>query len=99
MMILLEDNQSEGNMDVTVTLPQEIGVQVQEAALRQGRNVEAFVIKAIELALEKSSLDEILAPVRQQFTASGMTQEELTALVKEERRALWREKHAEQAAE
>jgi len=84
-------------MDVTVTLPNEIGVKVREAAFRQGWDVETYVISAVELALRKSSLDEILAPVRQQFTDSGMTEEELTALVKEERRALWREKHGEQS--
>jgi hypothetical protein len=33
--------------------------------------------------------------VREQFAASGMTEEELTALVKAERRAMWREKQDE----
>jgi hypothetical protein len=82
-------------MDITITLPSELGIKAQEAAARQGWNLEEYVITAVELALEKLSLDEILAPVRRQFAESGMTEEELTALVKEERRTMWIEKHGE----
>ena len=84
-------------MSMTITLPAELETKVQEAAAQQGWGAERFVIAAVELALKKPSLDEILAPVRAQFAASGMTEEELTALVKEERRAMWREKHGEPA--
>ncbi|MCI0388789.1 MAG: hypothetical protein MOB07_08500 [Acidobacteria bacterium] len=82
-------------MDITITLPAELGMKAKEAAARQGWNLEEYVITAVELALEKLSLDEILAPVRRQFAESGMTEEELTALVKEERHAMWLEKHGE----
>jgi hypothetical protein len=41
---------------------------------------------------EAPSLDEILAQVREQFAASGMTEEELDALVEKERQAIWDEK-------
>jgi len=57
--------------------------------------LEEYVNSAVKLALEKLSLEEILAPVRRQFAESGMTEEDLTALVKEERRAMWIEKHDE----
>jgi hypothetical protein len=75
-------------MSVTVSLPVELGVRAQEAAARQGWKLEEYVITAVELALERLSLDEILAPVRRQFAETGMTEEELTDLVKEERRAM-----------
>ena len=54
-------------MDITITLPAELGMRAKEAAARQGSNLEEYVITAVELALEKMSLDEILAPVRRQF--------------------------------
>jgi hypothetical protein len=82
-------------MDITITLPADLGMRAKEAAARQGWDLEEYVITAVELALEKLSLDEILTPVRRQFVESGMTEEELTALVKEERRAMWIEKHGE----
>ena len=80
-------------MSLTVTLSNELETKVQQAAARQGWNPEAYVISAVELALRKPSLDELLAPIRKQFAESGITEDELTALVKEERRAMWREKH------
>ena len=79
-------------MSLMITLPNELEIKVQQAAARQGWNVEDYVIGAVEVALKKPSLDELLAPVRRQFAESGMTEEELTALVKEERRAMWHEK-------
>jgi hypothetical protein len=82
-------------MDLTITLPSDIGVRVKEAAARQGLNAEEYVITALELALQKSTLDEILAPVRRQFAESELTEEELTALVKEERRAMLGERNGE----
>jgi hypothetical protein len=39
-------------------------------------------------------LDEILAPMREDFAKSGMTEDELDALVKTERRKIREEKQA-----
>lgn len=80
-------------MSLTISLPRDLEARVQEAAARQGEDAEAYVIHAVERALRKRSLDEVLAPVRAQFAVRGMTEEELTALVKGERRAMWREKN------
>jgi predicted transcriptional regulator len=82
-------------MSLTITLSADLEAKIQEAAARQGQDAEAYVIDAVQRALRKRSLDEILAPVREQFAASGLTEEELTALVKAEHRALWREKYGE----
>ena len=46
-----------------------------------------------------SSLDELLAPVRVQFAASGMSEDELDALIDEERRAIREEKQRTNAAD
>lgn len=81
------------NMSLTIKLPAELEARVQEAATQHGQDAAEYVIDVVERALRKPSLDDVLAPVREQFAAGGMTEEELTALVKEERRAMWREKH------
>jgi hypothetical protein len=39
------------------------------------------------------SLDVILAPVRRSFEKSGMTDEDLAALVEEVQEDIWREQH------
>ncbi len=45
-----------------------------------------------------SSLDEILTPVREQFAATGMSEDELDALIDEERRTIRAEKQRMNAA-
>src|SRR2546423_8854633 len=40
------------------------------------------------------TLEEILAPVREEFERSGMTDEELAGLVEEIREEIWQEKQA-----
>jgi len=38
-------------MDITITLPAELGMRAQEAAARQGWNLEEDVITAVETEL------------------------------------------------
>lgn len=45
----------------------------------------------------RPALEEILAPVRQDFAASGTTEDELDVLVETERHAIWEEKHVEES--
>lgn len=84
-------------MELTITLPAELETQVQAAAARNGRAVEDYVIDAVKTAILKPSLDELLAPVRAQFAASGITEEEFDQLIEEERQAMWEEKHGKTA--
>ena len=42
--------------------------------------------------LASRALAEILAPVREGFVKTGMTEDEFDALIEEERQALWEEK-------
>lgn len=84
-------------MELTITLPNEFGSQVQAAAARNGRAVEDYVIDAVKMVMLKPSLDELLAPVRAQFAASGMTEEEFDQFIEEERQAIWEEKHGKKA--
>jgi hypothetical protein len=51
--------------------------------------------QSIERDDEAERLDTILAPVRRYFEASGMTDEDLAALVEEVREDIWRERHME----
>ncbi|MEO6725719.1 MAG: hypothetical protein ABIU20_02710 [Blastocatellia bacterium] len=75
-------------MELTITLPAELEPQVKAAAARNGRAVEDYVIDDVKSVMLKPSLDELLAPVRAQFAASGMTEEEFDQLIEEERQAI-----------
>ncbi|NOT62372.1 MAG: hypothetical protein HOP19_19365 [Acidobacteria bacterium] len=80
-------------MELTITLPAEFGLQLRTAAARAGRAIEDYVVDAVKIALLTPSLDELLAPVRAEFAASGMTEDEYDQLIEAERQAIWDEKH------
>ena len=79
-------------MEFVISLPDEVGRQLLARARKEGLGVADFVAKVARREAKRPTIDEILAPVREQFVASGMTEEELTQLVKEERRALRQER-------
>ena len=58
-----------------------------------GQEVIPYIHQLIDRDIQAESLDAILAPVRRDFEESGMTDEDLAALVEEVREDIWREKH------
>ncbi len=66
---------------------------LEAVARQEGKNTDDLLRHWLQVELlSRKSFREILAPVRASFKASGMTAEELDALVKEEREAIWQEK-------
>jgi ribosomal protein L12E/L44/L45/RPP1/RPP2 len=56
--------------------------QVEEMALRKkaqaaGVDVSAYALQVLRSAANRPSLEEILAPVREQFSQDGMTDEQI----------------------
>ncbi len=84
-------------MDVTITIPPEILPKVQHKANLRGRDVSDYIQELVEKDASTPSLDEILAPIREQFAASGITEEELDQLFEEERQAVWEERHGKKS--
>lgn len=82
-------------MTLTIQVPQNIGAILEEKARNQGKDVSAYVENLIEKDVDhRKTLDEILAPVRKNFAESGMSEEDLDALIETERQAMWEEKNA-----
>jgi len=66
---------------------------LEEIARQEGKDTDDLLRHWLQVEiLSRKPFREILAPVRASFKASGMTADELDALVKEEREALWQEK-------
>jgi len=81
-------------MTLTIQVPKNIGVVLEEKARNQGKDVAAYVENLIEKDIDcRKTLDEILAPVRKDFAESGMTEDELDELIESERQAMWEEKN------
>ncbi|MGH9803162.1 MAG: hypothetical protein ACRD82_22585 [Blastocatellia bacterium] len=66
---------------------------LEEVARQEGKGTSDLLRYWLQVELlARKPFREILAPVRASFKASGMTADELDALVKEEREAIWQEK-------
>ena len=93
-------------MTLTLTLSPETERKLAACAARVGKTAAELAQQLIEEALGSSgvpetaqvglTLDEILAPVRQEFERSGMTDDDLAALCEELRQKVWQEKQTRQ---
>lgn len=82
-------------MTLTIQVPRNIGLKLEERAKVQGKEAVEYVEDLIEKDLERrQTLDEILAPVRKNFADSKMTEEDLDALIESERQTMWEERNA-----
>lgn len=82
-------------MTLTLELKPEIEVKLKNRAVALGFEVDHYVENLIEKELDKpKTLDEIFAPVRQEFKAQGMTEDELDDLIYQVRREVYAEKKA-----
>ena len=81
-------------MSITIRLSPNEEKRLAERAALSGRDLPGYIQLLIERDLHVApTLDEVLAPVRQQFEDGGMTDDELGALVEEAREEVWQEKH------
>lgn len=80
-------------MEITISVSEEVGGVLTRKAAARGRDLKAFIEEIIETQAMRPSLEEILAPVRRDFAESGMTEDELDALIESERQAMWDERH------
>jgi hypothetical protein len=82
-------------MTITIDLSVEQQKRFAAKAAQASHELSAYVHQLIDRDLEAESLDAILAPVRRNFEQSGITDEELSALVEEVREDIWRETHGQ----
>jgi hypothetical protein len=89
-------------MTLMIHLSPETESRLKELAAQRGKDVPAFVHEVLErLAGEANgarprparTLDEVLAPVREEFERSAMSEEELTDFLTGLRDEVRREKH------
>jgi hypothetical protein len=75
-------------------LPPELLSELDERAKDRGLDREAYVLRLIERNLQDAgaTFDEILAPIREEVKATGMTEQEIEAFVDEEVAAARRER-------
>lgn len=79
-------------MTLTIHLPPETEARLRSRAAASGRDVSAYIQHLIAKDVQAEPLEKLLAPLRQQFAESGMTDDELGTLVEEAREEVWQEK-------
>lgn len=80
-------------MNITIEIAPDKEEMLAERAKSSGHpNVAEYVKGLINKDLTAPSLDELLRPVREEFEASGMTDEELDSLIEVTREEVWQDK-------
>jgi hypothetical protein len=85
-------------MELTITVSDEAKVALEQRARERGcRDVTTYVERLITTdLLAAKSFDEILAPIRKTFQASGMSEDEGEALFADARAEVYQERKAEE---
>jgi hypothetical protein len=84
-------------MTLHISISKELEDKLRAPAAATGQPVEQVVVRLVEECVDRPSLEEMLAPVRDEFEASGMSEDELTDLLeraKHEMRAARRARRA-----
>ena len=68
-------------MRLSISISEQAEAKIRERAATEGQSPEAVASRLVEEGLQRRSLDEILAPVRAEFEATGMTDEALGELL------------------
>jgi hypothetical protein len=84
-------------MTVDLELKPEVEAALRKKAKAGGFEVKVYLEKLVEKDVERpKTLDEILAPFRREVEESGISDEELDALVEEAREEIYQENLAKQ---
>ena len=85
----------ESALSVLVPLSSELARTIDSLAERRGQDRAQFIVSFLQEQLNgpACSFEQLVAPIAEDFRRSGMTEEELDALVEQERQAIWDEKH------
>lgn len=80
-----------------VDIPEDLLRRLDKKVRERGGDRSSYIREVLEKDLREeapsatTSFDEIAAPIRQDFQASGMTEEELDTLIEEAREEVWQE--------
>ena len=83
---------------LNLTLPTDVERKLAERAAAAGQSPEALASRIIAEAVTAPPLDETLAAVRRRFAESGMTEEQLSDLLEDEKHAMRQERRNRRAS-
>ena len=84
-------------MTLSLTVPPQVEAKLRERAAANGEPLDVYASRLLVDAVTAPTIDEILAPVREDFAKTGMSEEEIMELGHRELQALRAEKRAKSA--
>jgi hypothetical protein len=87
---------TEPALSVLVPLPSALARAIDTLAEQRGQDRAQFIVSFLQEQLHRPapSFEDMIAPIADDFRRSRMTEEDLDALVEQERQAMWDEKHS-----
>ena len=79
-------------MTLQIDLEPEVVARLRREASARGEDISAYAARILREALTPETIRAALAPVREAFERSGMTEDELSALLEREKHAMRAEK-------
>jgi hypothetical protein len=85
-------------MELTITVSDDAKLALEQRARERGyADAKQYVERLVQTdLLAAKAFDEILAPIRQTFQASGMSEDELETLFEEAREEVYQERKAKE---
>lgn len=83
------------NEQMTIDLSVEVKTALQRKAEATGKDVSVFVQDIITKQALRLNLDEVLAPVRQEFEENGMSEDNLDSFMNSIQEKAYQNKHGE----
>jgi hypothetical protein len=85
-------------MVLSIPITAETEAQLKAKAASAGMDVQTYAARTLERIAARPPLDELLAPLRAEFDASGTTEEQLTDLLETAKHEMRAERRARQAS-
>ncbi len=79
-------------VEITISVTKEVEKALAQKAAAEGQDLKVFIENMVKTQALRPSLEELLAPVRQDFAESRISEDEIDALIESERLAGWKEK-------
>lgn len=82
-------------MTLTIELPADLEESLRQQAAKNGLDVNAFVLRAVQEKIAKArTFEEACAPFAQAVTAAGISDEEFDRFFEEARSEVWQERQS-----
>jgi hypothetical protein len=79
-------------MDMTISIPDDLVPKLEERAAGSGKNVADYAAQVVAETVKKPTIDEILAPVREDFAKTQTSDDQLLDFGREVLAAVRRDK-------